>query len=78
MTFEMILSAIGSIGFPIVCTCAIAWFFNKVNENYRADIKELTANHRDEVKTMVEAVNQNTLVIQKMCDILSTLDNNKT
>lgn len=78
MTFETILSAIGSVGFPIVCCIAMAWFFNRVNENYRNDIKDLSQSHKEEVKAMTDAINQNTLVIQKMCDILTTLDNNKT
>ncbi len=66
-----ILTAIGTVGFPIVACCAIAWFFNKVNENYRNDIKELSQSHKEEAKAMTEAINQNTLVIQKLCDYLT-------
>lgn len=73
MTFDSILAAIGSVGFPIVCCCAIAFFFNKVNENYRNDIKELSATHKEEVKAMTDAIAQNTLVIQKLCDSLDDL-----
>ena len=68
---QEILTAIGTVGFPIVACCAIAWFFNKVNENYRNDIKELSAAHKEEAKAMTEAINQNTLVIQKLCDYLT-------
>ena len=70
MTIETLLTIIGSYGFPICACIAIAWFFNKVNENYRNDIKELSAGHKEEVKAMTEALNQNTLVIQKLCDKL--------
>lgn len=73
MTFDSILAAIGSVGFPIVCCCAIAFFFNKVNENYRNDIKELSASHKEEVKAMTDAIAQNTLVIQKLCDSLDDI-----
>ena len=73
MTIETILTIIGSYGFPICACCAIAWFFNKVNENYRNDIKELSATHKEEVKAMTEAINQNTLVIQKLCDSLDDI-----
>lgn len=68
---QEILTAIGTVGFPIVACCAIAWFFNKVNENYRNDIKELSQSHKEEAKAMTEAINQNTLVIQKLCDYLT-------
>ncbi len=74
MTIENILTIIGSYGFPICACIAIAWFFNKVNDNYRNDIKELSASHKEEVKVMTEAINQNTLVIQKLCDNLENLN----
>lgn len=73
MNIDSILTAIGTVGFPIVACCAIAWFFNKVNENYRNDIKELSASHKEEVKAMTEAINSNTLVIQKLCDSLDSI-----
>ena len=75
MTIENILTIIGSYGFPICACIAIAWFFNKVNDNYRNDIKELSASHKEEVKVMTEAINQNTLIIQKLCDNLENLKN---
>lgn len=73
MDFNTVLTAIGTTGFPIVACCAIAWFFNKINENYRNDIKELSASHKEEVKAMTEAINSNTLVIQKLCDSLDDI-----
>lgn len=68
MDFQSILAAISSLGFPIVACIAIAWFFNKVNDNYRQDIKELQASQKEETKALVDAVNNNTLIIQKLCD----------
>ena len=70
MEFNTIISAIGSVGFPIVACIAIAWFFNKVNENYRQDIKELTASHKEEAQSMRDALNNNTLALQKLLDKL--------
>lgn len=64
MDFNTIIGAIGSVGFPI------AWFFNKVNENYRQDIKELTASHKEEAQSMRDALNNNTLALQKLLDKL--------
>lgn len=70
MEFNTIISAIGSVGFPIVACIAIAWFFYKVNENYRLDIKELTASHKEEAKAMKQSLDNNTLVLQKLVDKL--------
>ena len=68
MEFNSVVTAIGSLGFPIVACCAMAYFFAKVNDNYRNDIKELQKGHKEEMQAMTEAINNNTLVIQKLLD----------
>lgn len=73
MDFNTILQVIGSYGFPIVACCALAWYFNKINENYRNDLKELNANHKEEVRAMTDAIANNTLVIQKLVDSLDDI-----
>ena len=73
MDFNTIMQLIGSYGFPIVACCALAWYFNKINENYRNDLKELNANHKEEVKAMTEAIANNTLVVQKLVDSLDDI-----
>ena len=66
MDFNIVMAAIGSLGFPIVACIGMAVFFNKVNENYRSDIKEINASHKVEMDKITEAVNNNTLVLQKL------------
>lgn len=73
MQINDILQIIGSYGFPILACCAIAWYFNKINENYRNDLKEINASHKEEVKAMTEAIANNTLVIQKLVDSLDDI-----
>lgn len=68
MDLTTLAQLIGTLGFPIVACCAIAYFFAKVNDNYRTDIKELQSNHKEEIAKMTEAINNNTLVIQKLVD----------
>lgn len=68
MDFSTILTAIATVGFPIVACCGIAFFFNRVNDNYRNDIKEINVQHKEEMQAMTEAINNNTLVIQKLVD----------
>ena len=68
MDFNLIIAAIGSLGFPIVACIGMAYFFAKVNDNYRTDIKEMNNNHKEEMDKMTEAINNNTLVIQKLID----------
>lgn len=66
MDANTLITMIGSLGFPIVACIGIAWFFAKVNDNYRSDIKEMNSQHKEEMERMTEAINNNTLVIQKL------------
>lgn len=68
MDANTLITLIGSVGFPIVACVAMAVFFAKVNENYRNDIKEIQNTHKEEVKAMTDAINNNTLVIQRLID----------
>lgn len=68
MDANTLITLIGSVGFPIVACVAMAVFFAKVNENYRNDIKEIQTTHKEEVKAMTDAINNNTLVIQRLID----------
>ena len=70
MDFNTIMSANGTVGFPIVaCTC-MAYFFAKTNENYRQDLKEQNQMHKEETKSLVDAINNNSMVIQRLIDEL--------
>lgn len=73
MDFQTIITAIGTVGFPICACIAIAVFFSRVNDNYRSDIKELNSSHKDEIKQLSDVIAQNTLVIQKLCDKLENI-----
>ncbi len=68
MDFNTIIAAVGSLGFPIVAAIMMAIFFNKMQESYRQDIKDLNREHKAESDKMVEAINNNTIVIQKLVD----------
>lgn len=68
MSWDFILQLISSNLFPIAACIAMALYFNKMNENYRQDIKDANNMHREEMAAMTEAVNNNTAVIQRLID----------
>lgn len=70
MDANMIITMVGSLGFPIVACIGMAIFFREVNKNYREDIKELSSNHKNEMDKVTEAINNNTIVVQKLIDKL--------
>ena len=70
MDINGIVAIISSVGFPIVACIFMAIFFNKVNENYRQDIKELSANHKEEMSKVTEAINNNNSLLERVLDKL--------
>lgn len=50
---------ISAVGFPIAMCIALLWY-----------IKDLTDKHKQETEQFTQALNNNTLVLQKLCDTL--------
>ena len=59
MDFNTLLQAITTVGFPIVMSVALLY-----------EIKDITTKHQEETKLFSDSMNKNTLVLQKLCDIL--------
>lgn len=70
----MELNAIGtlitSVGFPIVACIFMAWYVNSQTKAYRDDVKELQKEYKEDIKSVTEALNNNTLAIQRLVDKL--------
>ena len=66
MDANVIITMIGSLGFPIVACIFIAIFFSKTQDNYRADIKDMQAMHKQETDKMTEANNNNTRALERL------------
>ena len=56
-------SFIGSYGFPIVACCALFWQMVKSDER-----------HKEEIEKLSGVVEQNNLVIQKLCERIDRED----
>lgn len=56
---QAVLSAITTVGFPIVMCLIFCLYIKSINET-----------HATETKGFVESINKNTLVLQKLCDRL--------
>lgn len=60
MDFSAITQAISTVGFPIVMCLVFAWY-----------IKDLNESHKVETEKFTDALNANTLVLQKLCDAMN-------
>lgn len=74
MDVNTILQAVGSVGFPIVCAIAMAWYVKYVTDRNREDIEKLNAQHQQEMKEVTTALNNNTLALQKLSDVIGKGD----
>ena len=59
MDASAITQIVSSVGFPIGACLICFWYVNK-----------LTETHKEEVNKLTDALNNNTLVMQKLCDKL--------
>lgn len=65
-----IAQIISAVGFPIVAAVGCAYFVKWQYEQNQKQIDEMRKEHKDETAKMTEAINNNTLVIQKLIDKL--------
>ena len=70
MDVQSILTAITTVGFPIVCCCAMMWYVKYQTDKNREDIAKLNEQHNKEMSEVTQAINNNTLALQKLCDKL--------
>lgn len=61
---------ISTVGFPIVCFGASAWYVKYREDKNDEKIDKLNMMHNEENKRMVEALNNNTLALTKLTDAL--------
>lgn len=59
MDVGSIMQAISTIGFPIVMCLVLMWY-----------IKDTSDKHKEETLQFTDALNKNTLVLQKLCDTI--------
>lgn len=68
MNINDILTAVTTVGFPIVCCGAMMYYVKYTTDKHREEIETLNAQHKDEMKEVTNAINNNTLALQKLCD----------
>lgn len=59
MDVNTVTTAISTLGFPIVMCGAMFWYMLKEKDS-----------HKEEMSSVTEALNNNTLILQKLCDRL--------
>lgn len=59
MDLQTVIQLISNLGFPIVCCVGLFWYITK-----------MTAQHKEETDKLREAISNNTIVMQKLIDMI--------
>lgn len=65
-----IVSVVSAVGFPIVAALGCGFFVKWQYEQNMKQNEELRKEHKEEVSKMTEALNNNTIALQKLIDKL--------
>ena len=68
MTINDIITIITTVGFPIVACGAMGWYVKYISDRHSGEVQQLNEQHQEEMKQVTEALNNNTLALQKLCD----------
>lgn len=68
MNADSIATLVGSLGFPIVACGFLAWYVMKLTSENSKEINDMRREHQEEIKKVTEALNNNTLALQRLCD----------
>lgn len=70
MDYGVITSIITTVGFPIAMCLAMGWYVKYVTDKQREELKHLNEQHDKEMTNITSALNNNTLALQKLCDMI--------
>lgn len=61
---------ISTVGFPIVCFLLCGWYVKYREDKNDEKVEKLNNQHDTESKQMIEAINNNTMALQKLAEKL--------
>lgn len=74
MDAQTIITAVSSLGFPIVAAAALFWFVTRLLDNNQKFIDKLFDEQTKRTDDIKNALDNNTRVLEKVVDQLQRLD----
>lgn len=68
--YEAVSNLIATVGFPIVCFLMAGWYVKYREDKNDEKFDKLNTQHDEENKRITEALNNNTIALQKLTDKL--------
>lgn len=69
-TLNAITTLLGNGFFPILICGVLLWYIYKKDTQTRETMKEMNANHKEEIAELRKSIDNNTIVVQKLVDKL--------
>ena len=63
-------SLIANLGFPIACVVAMFFMWNKEREAHKEELHEEQSTHREEMREVTLAINNNTTALNSLVEML--------
>lgn len=75
MDLTSVAQLIGTLGFPVAACCYLFYSMQKEREQNAAQREADRLEHKQEMEKVTDALNNNTVVVQKLVDALTTAAN---
>lgn len=72
-----VITLINSLGLPTVVACASMWYVKYREDKNDQKIERMTEEHKEEMTDITNALNNNTLALQRICDIFDSKEDIK-
>lgn len=69
-SIETVSMLISTYGFPMVMCGAMSWYVKYITDKNREMVEKINEQHKQEMVEVTEALNNNTLALQKLTDKL--------
>lgn len=63
-----ILTAVQTVGFPIICCVGLGYYVKYITDKNKEEIDQINKLHREEMQSLAEALNNNTIAITRLCE----------
>ena len=74
---QEIMTAINTLGLPTVVAIASMWYVKYREDKNDQKIERMTEEHKEEMTDITNALNNNTLALQRICDIFDSKEDIK-
>lgn len=71
MDASAITQIISTVGFPIAACGAMAYYVKYITDHNNARMDKLNEDHKAEMKSVTDALNNNTLALQHLTDMMA-------